>query len=382
MNIIQSSINTVVGQLLDLDGNLTGKGLSPTLSPSKLGTEMTSKGENMRKLTGFLCAALAMISLGAVAAPTLINGAGSTFAAPLYSKWIAEYRSIDKSVEINYQSIGSGGGVRQFIAGTTDFGASDDPMKDDEIKQLKSPMVHIPTALGAVVITYNIPGVTQSLKLTAEVLAEIFLGKITKWDDAKIKALNPGVTLPSQMIVVAFRADGSGTTAVFTEYLAAKSPEWLAKVGKGKSVKFPTGLGGKGNEGVTGLVRQNPGAIGYIEMTYARVNNLPMASVKNKSGQFVLPSLDSVTSAASSFKAIPADLRMSVLDATGKDAYPISSYTYMLVSKKMDATKGPAFLSFLKWALDKGQDLAQTLSYAPLPKAVQEKAKQALASIK
>ncbi len=336
----------------------------------------------MRKITGFMCVALSLVAYAASAAPTLINGAGSTFAAPLYSKWIAEYRSIDKSVEINYQSIGSGGGVRQFIAGTTDFGASDDPMKDEEIKQLKGPMVHIPTALGAVVITYNIPGVTQSLKLTPELIAEIFLGKVTKWDDAKIKALNPGLTLPSQMIVVAFRADGSGTTAVFTEFMAAKSPEWLAKVGKGKSVKFPTGLGGKGNEGVTGLVRQNPGAIGYVEMAYARVNNLPMASIKNKSGQFVTPSLESVTAAAASLKAIPADLRMSVLDAAGKETYPISAFTYMLVSKQMDSTKGPAFLSFLRWALDKGQDLAQGLSYAPLPKAVQEKAKQALAGIK
>jgi len=335
----------------------------------------------MRKVCGALIFALGFLASGAWAAPTLINGAGSTFAAPLYSKWIAEYRSIDKSVEINYQSIGSGGGVRQFIAGTTDFGASDDPMKDEEMKQVKGPMIHIPTALGAVVITYNIPGVTQSLKLTPEVIADIFLGKITKWDDAKIKALNAGVNLPGQMIVVAFRADGSGTTAVFTQYLAEKSPEFLAKVGKGKSVKFPTGLGGKGNEGVTGLVRQNPGAIGYIEMTYARVNNLPMASVKNKAGEFVVPSLDSVTAAAAGLKTIPSDLRMSVLDAAGKQAYPISSYTYMLVAKQMDATKGPGFVNFLKWALDKGQALAQSLSYAPLPAAVQEKAKQAVASI-
>lgn len=324
---------------------------------------------------------LSFLGVVAMAAPVLVNGAGSTFAAPLYSKWIAEYRVVDPSVEVNYQAIGSGGGVRQFIAGTVDFGASDDPMKDEEVKQLSGGMLHIPTAIGGIVITYNIPGVTKTLNLTAEVVAEIFMGKITKWDDAKIKSLNPGVNIPGQMIVVTFRSDGSGTTAVFTEYMAAKSTEWLGRVGKGKSVKFPAGLGGKGNDGVTGLIRQNPGSIGYVELTYAKVNNLPMAAIKNRAGQFVEPTLKSVAEAAASVKTVPADLRLSILDSAGKTAYPISAFTYILASKEMDAKKGPKFIAFLTWALDKGQPLAESLSYAPLPANVLSRAQEAVKSM-
>lgn len=316
------------------------------------------------------------------ATPLLINGAGSTFAAPLYSKWIAEYRSVDSSVEVNYQAIGSGGGVRQFIAGTTDFGASDDPMKDDEIKQLAGPMIHVPMAIGAVVITYNLPAATKPLRFTGEVLSEIFLGKITKWNDPKIRVLNSEVKLPEQPIVVAFRADGSGTTAVFTEYLSSQSKEFETTVGKGKSVKFPAGLGGKGNEGVTGLVRQNPGAIGYVEMTYAKVNNLPMAAIKNKAGQFVEPSLASLKDAAGSVKAVPADLRLSILNAPGKAAYPIASFTYLLLRKDLDPAKGPKLKAFVQWALDTGQSFAEGLNYGILPDVVLVKAKQAVNAVK
>lgn len=318
------------------------------------------------------------LAINAMAAPTLINGAGSTFAAPLYAKWVAEYKQIDSSVEINYQAIGSGGGIRQFLAGTIDFGATDDPMNDKEIKEAKSPMLHVPTAIGGVAITYNIPGVPKGLKLTGELLAEIYLGTITKWDDAKIKALNPEAKLPSQFIVVASRADGSGTTAVFTEYLSGASKDWKDKVGKGKAIKFPTGLGGKGNEGITGLVRQNPGAIGYVELTYAMVNNLALASIKNPAGEFVEPSLASLTAAAGSVKTVPADLRLSLLNAPGKTAYPISAFTYLLVSQKMDANKGPKMIGFLKWALDKGQTVAATIHYAPLPDVVLKRTKEAV----
>lgn len=327
------------------------------------------------KNTLLLIFAILFSSFATAANTTLINGAGSTFAAPLYSKWIAEYHAIENTVEINYQSIGSGGGVRQFIAGTTDFGASDDPMKDEETAQIKEGVVHVPTAIGGVVITYNIPGVTGALKFTSDVIAEIYLGKITNWNDAKIKALNPESKLPNLGIITAYRADGSGTTAVFTDYLSRESAEWKGRVGQGKSVKFPTGLGGKGNEGVTGLIRQNPGAIGYIELTYAKVNNLPMASLKNKAGQFVEPTLESLSQAAASLKNVPTDLRMSLLGANGKSAYPIAAFTYLLVSKRLEPAKLSKLLAFVKWGLGDGQKVAQGLNYGPLPDGVLTKAK-------
>lgn len=319
-----------------------------------------------------------LMTISAHAAPTLINGAGSTFAAPLYSKWIAEYRAIDTSVEINYQAIGSGGGVRQFIAGTLDFGASDDPMKEDEIKQVKGAVAHIPMASGAVVLTYNVQGLAKPLNLTPEVIADIYLGKITKWDDDKIKSLNTDVKLPAQVILTAWRSDGSGTTAVFTDYLASLSPEFLGKVGKGKSVKFPTGIGGKGNEGVTGLVRQNPGAVGYVELTYAKVNNLPMASVRNKAGQFVAPSVESVVAAGAGVRPPAGDLKMSIMNSPAKAAYPIASYTYILFNKQMAPDKAVKLQGFLRWALGPGQAIAASLHYGSLPDAVQKRALQAL----
>lgn len=329
-------------------------------------------------LVAFVFLGFTLWNQSVFAAPTLINGAGSTFAAPLYSKWASEYRQADESVEINYQAIGSGGGIRQFTAGTIDFGATDDPMKDEEIKQVKGTMFHLPTAIGGVVITFNVPGLevtdTKPLRLTGEVLAEIFLGKISKWDDAKIKTLNPGVKLPPQIIVVATRADGSGTTAVITDYLSQAHPEWKSKVGQGKAVKFPTGLGGKGNEGVTGLVRQNPGAIGYVELTYAKVNKLPMAAIKNPAGEFVSPTLESLTAAAATLKTVPADLRITLLNAPGKTAYPIAAATYLLLNKNMNAAKAPKMIGFLNWALSKGQQVAPTLNYAPLPDALLKRA--------
>lgn len=327
-----------------------------------------------------LMIASALLS-SAQAAPTLINGAGSTFAAPLYSKWIVEYRSKDPSVEINYQSIGSGGGIRQFIAGTTDFGATDDPMKDNEIKQARNGAIHLPTAIGAVAITYNLKGV-NGLRLSPEVIADIYSGKVTKWNDERIKKLNPKENLPNQFIVVCHRADGSGTTAVFTEYLSQVTPDWKSKIGHGKSVKFPTGLGGKGSEGVTGLVKQNPGAIGYVEMTFARVNKLPMAAIRNKSNQFVEPTLESVSAAMKSLKSISADLRLKFLNAPGKEAYPIAAPTYIVVPQEMPAEKGEKIVNFLKWALTDGQKLATELEYGALPAGVAQKALSRLAGIR
>ena len=249
----------------------------------------------MKVLMSLLIAAIWATS--AHGAPMLLNAAGATFPAPLYAKWFSDYRQVDPSVEVNYQAIGSGGGVRQFIAGTTDFGASDDPMKDSEMKEVKGGMLHIPTVIGGVVMTYNIAGVKTSLHFSPEVIADIYMGKITKWNDPMIMALNKGVHLPSQNIIVCYRADGSGTTAIFTGYLASHSNHWMQSVGAGKAVKFPTGLGGKGNDGVTGLVRQNPGAIGYVEMTYAMINHLPMAGIKNSRGQIIAPTLEALTAA-------------------------------------------------------------------------------------
>ncbi len=335
-------------------------------------------------LRGLIFYLLGTFSAIAHAAPTLINGAGSTFAAPLYSKWAAEYRQVDPDVEINYQSIGSGGGIRQFIAGTIDFGATDDPMKDEEIKQAKGVVYHVPTAIGGVVITYNIPGLLlregEHLRLTGEVLADIFLGRISKWDDAKIKALNPNLKLPPQFIVVATRADGSGTTAVFTEYLASAHKEWKSVVGKGKSVKFPTGLAGKGNEGVTGLVRQNPGAIGYVELTFAIVNKLSIAAIKNPTGEFIFPTLESLTAAATT-KGIGQNLQVSLLNSSVKGAYPLAALTYLLINKNMSAEKAVKFQGFLNWAMTKGQEIAPSLHYAPLPDALLKKVKPVLTSL-
>ncbi len=326
------------------------------------------------------CAALAAVALAgpAAAQQLLINGAGATFPNPLYQKWFSEYHAKIPAIGFNYQSIGSGGGIQQFTAGTVDFGASDAPLTDEEWARAKD-AVHIPTVLGAVVITFNAP--VQGLKLTPQVLADIYLGKITRWNDKALAAVNPGLKLPDTDISVMHRADGSGTTSIFTDYLAKVSPEWKEKVGMGKSVKWPAGLGGKGNEGVTGLVKQTPGAIGYVELAYAKQNGLPMAQLRNKAGAFVTPSIES-TSAAAAGVQIPDDYRVSVTNADGKDSYPIASFTYLLVHKDAkDGAKGTALVEFLWWAVHDAQKFAGPLDYAPLPGPVVEKVSRTIQSL-
>lgn len=313
-----------------------------------------------------------------------LTGAGATFPYPIYSKWFSDFHKANPSIEINYQSIGSGGGIRQLLDKTIDFGASDAPMTDEQLGKASTPILHIPTVLGAVVITYNIPGVNQALKLTGGVIADIYLGKIKTWDDPAIGKLNSGINLPQGLAILpAYRSDGSGTTAVFTDYLSKISSEWKDKVGKNTSVQWPTGLGGKGNEGVTGVVKETPGAIGYVELVYASSNHLPFATIQNASGAFVVPTTKSITSAAGGvLKSMPADFRVSITNATGKDAYPISSFTYLLTYKTMPGAKGQAFVKFLNWAMDQGQAMAEGLTYAPLPKSMLPKLKSKIKEIK
>lgn len=299
---------------------------------------------------------------------TLMNGAGATFPFPLYSKWFYEYYKIDPEVEINYQSIGSGGGIRQFLHHTIDFGASDTPMTDQQLARSSTPILHIPTVLGAAALTYNLPGISQGLKLTPALLADLYLGKITKWTDPRITQLNPELSLPNEPVIIVCRSDGSGTTAVFTDYLSKVSLEWRSKVGTGTAVNWPVGLGGKGNEGVAGLIKQTPGTIGYVELVYAESNNLPYAALQNQSGNFILPSLKSVTAAAEgSLKDIPTDLRASITNAKGKDTYPLSSFTYLLVYQVLPKGTGEKIIDFLHWALHDGQKYAEKLYYSPLP---------------
>jgi phosphate transport system substrate-binding protein len=303
-----------------------------------------------------------------------LTGAGATFPYPLYRKWFSDYAA-KTGVRINYQSIGSGGGIRQLSEGTVDFGASDSPMTNEEIARAKGgPVLHIPTVLGAVAVTYNLPNVTQPLKLTGPVLADIFLGRIKKWNDARIAQLNAGGALPSTDILPVRRSDGSGTSFIFTDYLSAVSPAWAQGPGKGKEVNWPAGMGAKGNEGVAGMVKQTPGSIGYVELAYAKQNRLPYASIQNAAGAFVLPSIESVTAAASGAltKLGPSsDYRVSVVNAPGADAYPISSFTWLLVyQRQADATKGRKLVDFLQWALTEGQQSTASLDYAPLPAAL------------
>jgi len=321
------------------------------------------------KRTQLLFLAGAMLVGGVAAADSLlINGAGATFPFPLYSKWFSEYNKLHPDLKFNYQSIGSGGGVKQITERTVDFGASDAPMNDEELKKAPG-VIHVPTVLGAVSVVYN--GAPEGLKLTPDALAGIFLGTITRWSDPKLTAINPGLKLPDVAITVAHRSDGSGTSAVFTDYLAKVSPDWKTKVGAGKSVKWPVGLGGKGNEGVTGVVKSTPGAIGYVELAYAKQNKLTTAALKNADGNFVLPSIESTSEAAAGVE-MPADFRVSITNAKGKNAYPISSFTYLLVYKEQtDAAKGKALVEFIWWAIHDGQKMAGPLDYAPLPKAVQ-----------
>jgi len=300
----------------------------------------------------------------------------------MYSKWFSEYHKLHSDIQINYQSIGSGGGIRQVIAGTVDFGASDGPMTDDQLKEAKIKILHMPTVLGADVPAYNIPGVTAELKFTPEALAGIFLGKITKWNDNAIAGANAGVKLPDSDIIVVHRSDGSGTTYIWTDYLSKVSSEWQNQVGKGTSVKWPIGLGGKGNEGVSGLIRQLPGSIGYVELIYAVQNNITYGSVKNSAGSFVKASLESVTAAAASSPKMPADFRVSITNAPGKDAYPISSFTWLLIPQQSkDPAKGKILADFLNWMVTDGQKMASSLSYAPLPDGVVQKEKEAIKQV-
>ena len=313
---------------------------------------------------------------------TTLNGAGATFPYPMYSKWFSDYNKLHPDVQINYQSIGSGGGIRQVLNGTVDFGASDGPMSDEQLKEAKVNILHIPTVLGAVVPAYNVPGVSGEIKFTPETLAGIFLGKIQKWNDPAIAQANPGVKFPDQSIVVVHRSDGSGTTYIFTDYLSKVSKEWEAAVGKGTSPKWPVGLGGKGNEGVAGQIRQLPGSIGYIELIYAAENKITYGLVKNAAGNFVKASLESVTEAAASVKTMPADFRVSITDAPGKNAYPISSFTWLLIPvQAQDPKKGKIIVDFLNWMVTDGQKMTTQLSYAPLPASVVEKVKAAIKQI-
>ena len=323
----------------------------------------------------FRLLALATLLIAAPAAAQVkLNGAGATFPNIIYQDWMLAYNKAHPDVQLNYQSIGSGGGIRQFSEGTVDFGGSDAPMSDSAIAAIQGNVLHIPTVLGAVVITYNLPGVTQQLRFTPDVVADVFLGKITKWSDPRIAAANTGVKLPDQDIVVVHRSDGSGTSYIFTDYLTKVSPDWATKVGKGTSVNWPVGLGGKGNEGVSATVSQTPGAIGYIELGYAMANKQPYGALRNRDGVFIVPTLGSTTAAfAGALKTMPAttDFRVSITDAAGHDAYPIASMTYLLVHKTYtDAAKTRELIKYIWWAETEGQARAEPLGYAPLPVAL------------
>lgn len=302
----------------------------------------------------------------------LVNGAGATFPYPIYSKWFSEYAKVDKKANFNYQSIGSGGGIRQITAGTVDFGATDGPMTDEQIRQAPGELLHLPTVLGGVVAVYNLPGLAASINLSQDALAGIFLGRVTKWNDPAIASSNPGAALPPNPIVVVHRSDGSGTTFIWTDFLSKASPEWTAKVGTGTAVNWPVGLGGKGNEGVAGLVKQTPYSIGYVELGYAEHNKLTFAKIENAAGEYVACTLESVTkAAAAAAPAMPADFRVSITNPPGEGAYPIASFTWLLVHREQkDARKGAAIVGFLRWMLHEGQQYAGPLGYAPLPAEV------------
>jgi phosphate transport system substrate-binding protein len=334
----------------------------------------------MRKMALMLvCVLLALPVLG----QTTLNGAGATFPNPIYSKWFSQYGKTHQGVQINYQPIGSGGGIRQVTAGTVDFGASDMPMTDKQLQESKVKIFNIPTVLGAVVPAYNIPGVTGEIKFTPDALAGIFLGRISKWNDPVIEKANPDIKLPAQDIVVVHRSDGSGTTFIWTDYLSKVSADWKSQVGSDTSVKWPIGLGGKGNEGVAGSIRQLPGAIGYVELIYALQNNIPYGSVRNSAGVFLKASLEGVTAAAASAPKMPADFRVSITNAPGKDAYPISSFTWLLIpAESKDAAKGKILVDFLNWMVADGQKMTNALSYASLPDNVVAKVKDAIKQIK
>ena len=336
------------------------------------------------KVFAVLGALLAVATFATAAGQILLNAAGATFPYPIYSKWFDIYHQSHGNVQINYQSIGSGGGIRQLLDKTVDFGASDGPMNDDQLKQASIPILHFPTVLGAAVPSYNLPGIQGELNFTPEALAGIFLGKVATWNDPAIASANPGVKLPKDDIVVVHRSDGSGTTYIWTDYLSKVSPEWEKKAGKGTSVNWPVGLGGKGNEGVSALIQQTPGSIGYIELIFAVQNKLPYGKVKNSSGAFIKADLVSVSAAAAAAaKSMPDDFRVSITNPAGKDAYPISSFTWLLIPDKIsDGTKKKSVIDFLQWMLTTGQADAPGLSYAPLPKQVVAKEQKQIALIK
>jgi len=329
----------------------------------------------------FVVVFLLMLALTTTQAQKL-TGAGATFPYPIYSKWFSEYSAAHPGVEINYQSIGSGGGIRQVTAGLVDFGASDMPMADDALAASKVKLVHIPTVLGAVVPVYNVPG-ASNLRFSGEVLADIYLGKISMWNDGRIAADNPGVSLPNQKVIVIHRSDGSGTSFIWTDYLSKVSKDWENGPGKGTSPAWPTGVGGKGNEGVAGYVRQLPGSIGYVELIYALQNKITFGAVKNAAGNWTTASINGVTEAAASVKQMPADYRISITNAPGKDAYPISSFTYLLIpAHAADPAKGKVIIDLLSWIINSGESQAPALSYAPLPKAVADKVLKTVYSLK
>jgi phosphate transport system substrate-binding protein len=338
----------------------------------------------MWKKISLLVATCLMLTVSLAGAETLINGAGATFPYPLYSKWFSEYAKIDKSVKFNYQSIGSGGGVKQITAQTVDFGASDAFLSDKELAAAPGKLLHIPTVMGAVVVTYNIPGVTKGLKLNVDDVADIFLGKITKWNDKRISDDNPGISLPDKSIIVVHRSDGSGTTSIFTDFLSGVSSAWQSKVGQGKSVKWPVGLGGKGNEGVAGQIKTTQYTIGYVELAYAFENKLPFATLKNKAGSWVEPSIQTTSAAAAAaIKHMPADYRISLVNQPAKDAYPIVGFTWLLVYQdQKDKQKGKKLVEFLNWSLHKGQKMAAPMLYAPLPESVVKMVEKTIKSIK
>jgi phosphate transport system substrate-binding protein len=329
-------------------------------------------------------AGAAVLVTGAAAQTMRINGAGATFPNPIYSKWFSEYNKLHSNVEINYQPIGSGGGIQQVTKQTVFFGATDGPMTADQLLGAPGKIMHFPTVLGAVVPVYNIPSVTAELKFSGPVLADVYLGKITKWNDPAIAKLNAGVTLPATDITVAHRADGSGTTYIWVDYLSKLSPEWKSKVGVANSVNWPTGVGGRGNEGVAALVKQTPGAIGYVELIYALQNKIAYGSVLNAAGEPIKASVEAVTlAAAEAVKAMPADFRVSITNAPGKGVYPISSFTWILLYENAkDKTQAKTMVDFMKWALSDGQKFAPDLGYAPLPEAVVKLELAALAKVK
>jgi phosphate transport system substrate-binding protein len=319
-------------------------------------------------------------SAGIASAQMLINGAGATFPYPLYSKWFDAYAKVDPSVRFNYQSIGSGGGQKQILAQTVDFGASDGPMSDENLAKAPGRILHIPTVAGADVLTYNLPN-HPKLKVDGPTIAAIFLGKITKWNDPRLAAQNPGVKLPALDIVVVHRSDGSGTTYIWVDYLSAVSQEWASKVGRGTSVRWPTGLGGKGNEGVAGQIKQLPGAVGYVELAYAKQNRLAFADVKNAAGHYITPTIESITEALATAQ-IPDDFRFSIVNPPGAKAYPIAGATWLLVyEKQKDAAKGKKLVEFLNWAITQGEGMASALDYAPLPENLQQRVRERIKTI-